>query len=144
MNLKPMSLNQSSKTNPSNKIPSWIDLNANETTSIFFLVFLEDQDKAFNAVKNSTLPQEVIDYLTAEGTFTKLLNRAGFEIGYDSGLSALLFKGVLGKYIEDFLNIIAPYVYKNSYIEIKEAGSKYRWKFDGSTCKKIHQKIVWE
>lgn len=53
-----------SANNTSNKVPEWIDLNANESTSIHFLVFPDKVETAFSAVKNSTLPQEVIDDLT--------------------------------------------------------------------------------
>lgn len=145
MNLKPMSLNQGSKINPSNNIPEWIDLNADESTSIYFLVFPDKVEAAFNAVKNSTLPQEIIDDLTAGGTFIKVLTRAGFGVGHTSGeyatLQGFVFKEVLGEYNEDFLNIIAPYVLPDSYIEIDE---EYRWKFDGFTCRKIYPKLVWE
>ena len=137
MNLKPMSLNQGSKINPSNNIPEWIDLNADESTSIYFLVFPDKVEAAFNAVKNSTLPQEIIDDLTAGGTFIKVLTRAGFGVGRTSGkdtvLEGFIFKEVLGKYNEDFLKTIAPFVTANSYIEINDT---YKWYFDGATCKK--------
>ena len=80
-------------------IPDWIDLNAEESTNIFFLVSSEHQLNAFNAVKNSTLPQEVITFLTEEGTFEKVLTKAGFGIGSTSGenmtLEGFAFKEVL-------------------------------------------------
>lgn len=150
MNLKPMSLNRNSnQPSTSNNIPQWINLNADESTSIYFLVFPDKVEAAFKAVKNSTLPQEVIADLTAGGTFKKVLTRAGFGIGQTSGentvLQGFIFKEVLGEYNEDFLKIIAPFVMSGSYIELRDMfGNLYRWKFDGSTCKKIHQKIVWE
>lgn len=144
MNLKPMSLNQNSnQPSTSNNIPEWIDLGAEESTSIYFHVLPDKVEAAFNAVKNSTLPQEIIDDLTAGGTFIKVLTRAGFGVGRTSGkdtvLEGFIFKEVLGKYNEDFLKTIAPFVTANSYIEINE---EYRWKFDGFTCRKIYPKLV--
>jgi len=133
----------------SNNIPQWADLNANESTSIYFIVFPDKAEAAFNAVKNSTLPQEVINDLTAGGTFIKALTRAGFGVGHTSGeyatLQCFVFKEVLGEYNEDVLKTIAPFVSPNSYIEIEaKYGLPYRWKFDGATCKKIYPKLTWD
>ena len=118
-------------------LPEWIDLGAEESTSIYFHVLPHKVEAAFNAVKNSTLPQEIIDDLTAGGTFIKVLTRAGFGVGRTSGkdtvLEGFIFKEVLGKYNEDFLKTIAPFVTANSYIEINDT---YKWYFDGATCKK--------
>lgn len=113
------------------------------------LVFPDKAEAAFNAIKESTLQQEVIEDLTAEGTFNKVLTRAGFGIGRTSEegatLQGFVFKEILGEYNEDFLNIIAPYVSPNSYIEIEaKYGLPYRWKFDGATCKKIYPKLIWD
>ena len=137
------------KSNTSSKIPSWINLGAEESTSIYFFVSPEKCEVAFEAVKNSTLPQEVIADLTAGGTFKKVLTRAGFGVGHTSGedttLQGFIFKEVLGEYNEDFLKIIAPFVMSCSYIELRDMfGDRYRWLFDGSTCKKIFPKLLWE
>lgn len=48
MNLKPMSLNQNNSI--SKNIPQWINLNADESTSIYFLIFPDKLEAAFNAV----------------------------------------------------------------------------------------------
>ena len=38
-----------------------------------------------------------------------------------------------------FLNIIAPYVKKDSYIEMEgEEGERWQWYFDGETCEEHH------
>ena len=96
-----------STSRTSNNMPQWIDLNANKSTSIYFLVSPDKVEAAFNAVKNSALPQEIIDDLTAGGTFIKVLTRAGFGVGHTSGecatLQGFVFKEVLGEYNEDFL-----------------------------------------
>ena len=44
------------------------------------LVFPDKAEAAFNAIKESTLPQEVIEDLTAEVTFNKVLTRAGLGV----------------------------------------------------------------
>ncbi len=133
-----------------NNKPQWISLCPEESIHVEFLVFTENSEAAFKAVKNSTLPQDVIDYLTEDGTFEGVLTRGGFSVYSnpyfeDTEIEGLSFKEVLGEYNEDFLKIIAPFVPADSYIEIETKDNLlYRWKFDGSTCKKIYQKIVWE
>ena len=63
----------------------------------------------------------------------------------DTEIECLSFKEILGEYNEDFLKTIAPFVPADSYIEIETKDDFLsRWIFDGSTCKKIYQKIVWE
>lgn len=128
----------------------WLSLNPEESIYVKLLVFTDKSEAAFNAVKNSTLSQDVIDYLTEDGTFEGVLIRGGFSTYSnpyfeDTEIECLSFKEILGEYNEDFLKTIAPFVPADSYIEIETKDDfLYRWKFDGSTCKKIHQKIVWE
>lgn len=133
-----------------NNKPQWISLNPEESIYVELLVFTDKSEAGFEAVVNSTLPQDVIDYLTEDGTFEGVLTRGGFSTYSnpyfeDTEIECLAFKEVLGEYNEDFLKTIAPFVPPDSYIEIETKDDLlYRWKFDGSTCKKIYQKIVWE
>ena len=100
--------------------PQWISLCPEESIHVEFLVFTENSKEAFKAVKNSTLPQDVIDYLTEDGTFEGVLTRGGFSIYSnpyfeDTEIEGLSFKEVLGEYNEDFLKIIAPFVPPDFY-----------------------------
>ena len=41
-----------------------------------------------------------------------------------------------------FLNVLAPYVQKDSYIEMRgEEGELWKWYFDGETCKEHHANV---
>lgn len=128
----------------SNKLPQWVNLSADESISIHLCVYTDAIEAAFNAVKESTLPQEIIDDLTEEGTFIGVLTKAGFGVGRttdddNAPLEAFVFKEVLGTYTEKFLNIIAPYVSSISFIEMEdEDGLLYKWEFNGSTCSKVY------
>lgn len=128
----------------------WLSLNPEESIYVELLVFTEKLEAAFKAVVNSTLPQDVIDYLTEDGTFEGVLTKGGFSTYSnpyfeDTEIECLAFKEILGEYNEDFLKTIAPFVPADSYIEIETKDDfLYRWKFDGYTCKKIHQKMIWE
>lgn len=125
----------------SNKIPDFIDLNAKVADCIDFSIYEKFIPDALRAIKKSaSLPQEVIDYLTADGTFEGVLSKAGFEVeGFidddqDSLLPALgrigfsgeksgrllkcsSYKEVLGKYSKKFMFAISSFVKPNSYIE---------------------------
>ncbi len=94
------------------------------------------------------MPQEVIDDLTAGGTFIDVLARAGFGVGHTlkeyPTLQCLAFKEILEEYNEDFLKIIAPFVSAGSYIELRDMeGDKYRWVFNDFTCKRIYPDLIW-
>ncbi len=130
-------------------IPQQFDESANMSVDINVIISRESEEEAFLVVKKSNLPREVIDYLISDGDFISVLTKAGFGMGFiDSDNKIIqwaMFKEVLGTYTKDFLNIIAPFVPADSYIEIETKDDfLYRWKFDGSTCKKIHQKMIWE
>jgi len=56
----------------------WLSLNPEESIYVKLTVSTDKSEAAFNAVKNSTLPQNVIDYLTEDGTFEGVLTRGGF------------------------------------------------------------------
>jgi hypothetical protein len=44
----------------------------------------------------------------------------------------------------DTLNAIAPFVEKDSYIEmLGEDGDRWRWNFDGEKCVEKHAKVSW-
>lgn len=121
----------------SNEEPDWIDLDPNVSEDIRFSMDPDDFQLAFKAIKNSTLPQKVIDYLTSEGNFEDLLVLAGFSFDCTgvSNIDAFEFREKLGKYTSGFLDIIAPFVFKGSYIEmVDECDDTYRWEFDGSIC----------
>lgn len=45
----------------SKKMPFFIDTCAKEATAIHFLILSEHQLEAFNAVKNSALPEDLIE-----------------------------------------------------------------------------------
>ena len=81
MNLKPMSLgnNKEEKQDASPRvIPDWLDKNAEYLWEIDFEIESEYFTEAFEAVKNSELPQEVIDYLTQDGDLEGVMLAAGF------------------------------------------------------------------
>ena len=128
----------------SNKLPQWFDLSVDESISIHFRVYSDAIEAAFNTVKESTLPQEIIDDLTEEGTFIGVLTKDGFGVGRitddnNAPLEAFVFKEVLDTYTKKFLNIIAAYVSSISFIEMEdEYGLLYKWEFNGSTCSKVY------
>lgn len=127
--------------NMPNKVPDFIDLNAKVADCIDFSIYEKFIPDALRTIKKSaSLPQEVIDYLTADGTFEGVLSKAGFGIeGFidddpDSLLPALgrlrfsseksgrllkcsSCKEVLGKYTRNFMSIISSFVKADSYIE---------------------------
>ena len=147
MALSRLSLNQSNnQSSTSSNIPSWIDTNANESVDIHLLIDSDCAYEAMYAVKTSKLPHEVITYLTADNNPVKMFTKAGFGIGRTSGvdnaiLEAFAFIEVLGVYTKNFLNIIAPYVYPNSYIRfMTDDGLYYDWKFYDSICYKVYLK----
>ena len=131
------------KNNISNKIPDWIDLDANESIEIHLLIDSDYEFDILYAVRESKLPCEVIDFLTGDKNPIKMLTKAGFGIGRTSGvdnaiLEAFVFKEVLGVHTKNFLNIIAPYVYPDSYIKfMTEDGLYYKWQFYDSICYKV-------
>ncbi|MEY8322010.1 hypothetical protein AAK894_13225 [Lachnospiraceae bacterium 46-61] len=124
----------------SNKLPQWFDLSVDESISIHLRVYSDAIEAAFNTVKKSTLPQEIIDDLTEEGAFIGVLTKAGFGVGHiTDDNNAPLVKEVLDTYTEKFLNIIAPYVSSISFIEMEdEYGLLYKWEFNGSACSKVY------
>ena len=70
-----------------------------ESIHVEFLVFTKNSEAAFKAVKNSTLPQDVIDYLTEDGTFEGVLTRGGFSVYSnpyfeDTEIEGLSFKSI--------------------------------------------------
>jgi hypothetical protein len=46
---------------------------------------------------------------------------------------------------EEMFNVIAPFVKAGSYIEMQgEDGARWRWVFDGETCKEKNAEISWD
>jgi len=86
-------------TEISKKMPFFIDPCAKEATAIHFLILSEHQLEAFNAVKNSVLPEDLIKYLTEDDSFIKTLSKAGFcfesILGEDTTLEACAFMKIL-------------------------------------------------
>ena len=153
MNLKPMSLNQNSNnetrtSNTSNKTPSWINPNPLSTQKLSFRMYKEHLDEAFEAVKKSSLPQEVIEYLTQNNhlvPFEGVLLKAGFAIapldfelkGYADAFGYVEYLGY--EYVDKFLDAIAPFVKAGSYILVEGVLRDgyfefHKWVFDGNTC----------
>lgn len=194
MNLKQLSLNRTSKDTSLNKsnddntenrkpdtqhkqsktISDWLVEDAKYACSISFQLLSENFIHAFEAVKNSTLPQKVIQYLTQDENAASMLIAAGFEfrnvsipkylISYREHLKThkpkstldylatlqhlnpYKFRPILGKYYTfEFFNIIAPFVADSSYVECMSSFSDwYRWVFKDSKCYQIEPKIIWE
>lgn len=166
MNLKQLSLNQTSKdttsdkSNSSNTVeskletksksnitPDWLNKDADYAINMNFQIASENFVKVFEAVKNSTLPQKVIQYLTQDEDVASMLIAAGFgfrvfpapsntsisyrehlkindpprsleDLGKLSPLYPTEFRPILGKYYTfEFFNIIAPFVADSSYVE---------------------------
>ena len=149
MNLKPMSLNQNRNKEKTNDIysnlPSWVYPDALSAKDFKFKIYKENVDAVYEAVKTSSLPQDIIEYLTKDGTFSGMLLRSGFAMhtenldlkGY---ADAFFFCECLGEYTKDFLHIIAPFVEADSYLLVEgfeNDGSgfeSHKWVFDGNTC----------
>ena len=127
--------------NMPNKVPDFIDLNAKFADSIDFLIYEKFSLMPLEQLKKSaSLPPEVIDYLTADGTFEGVLSKAGFgiegfidddpdsllptlgRVGFSSEKAGRLlkcssYKEVLGKNTRKFMVAISSFVKPNSYIE---------------------------
>lgn len=150
MNLKPMSLKQDSnnETSTSNKTPYWIDPKPLSTQKLSFRMYKENLDEAFEAVKKSSLPQEVIEYLTQNNhlvPFEGVLLKAGFftapmDFELKRYADALGYVEYLGfEYVGKFFDTIAPFVKEGSYILVEGVLSdgyfeSHKWVFDGNTC----------
>ncbi len=71
--------------------------------------------------------------------------RWGLSVNYNGDWSDIAFNGE--KYGDDdiFFDAIAPYVTPGSYIEmLGEDGARWRWVFDGKTCKQVHATVSWD
>lgn len=171
MNLKPMFLgnNKEEKQDASPRvIPDWLDKDAEYLEEIDFEIESEYLTEAFEAVKNSKLPQEVIDYLTQHGDFDGVMLAAGFA-HYDNyskpdyskmeprraeymkylesryPLSFAKYKPLLGIYESEFLSIIAPYVVYGSYLQYgDDYDVMFRYVFKNSKYEWIEPDITWE
>ena len=149
MALSKLSLNQSNnETSTSNKTPYWIDPNPLSTMKLSFSMYKKDLDKAFEAVKKSSLPQEVIEYLIQKNNpvpFVGVMSQAGiftapmdFELkGYADAVAYVEYLNF--EYVGKFFDVIAPFVKEGSYITVEGHLSdgyfeSHRWVFDGDSC----------
>lgn len=117
-----------------------------------FLMKRENQDAAFKAVKEQMGGKA---YHWQEASWMK--NARDIQAVFDEwryqpetddetgDIVAIEFIGEkLGDELE-FFKVIAPFVEKDSYLEMSgEDGSMWRWKFDGTTCKEIHARVEWD
>jgi hypothetical protein len=63
----------------------------------------------------------------------------------DGGIRRIRYRGE--KYGDDlmFLSAFAPFVEQGSYIEMaSESGERWRWMFNGRTCREVHARIVYD
>ena len=115
-----------------------------------FKILLGNQEAALQAVK--AMPDKDYDWVK-RGWFKEMDNISSVLDHWryhpyqddDGNIIDVAFSGdKIGQEFELF-KVIAPFVEKDSFIEmIGEDGGRWRWIFDGNTCKEVMAKYVWE
>lgn len=124
-----------------------------------FEILSENKQKALNALKdyfkNNNNKDDILHYhpwvdedkLFLSNTLEDALYECRWEVDIDDNgdISYISFIGEKYGDDEQYLNSIAPFVEKDSYIEFSgEDGELFRWIFDGETCKEIYPRIDWK
>lgn len=116
-----------------------------------FKILRANQEAAFKAAK--AMPDR--DYHWVKRGWTKglrdifaMLEHWGYEPQLDDDTGDITDVAFQHEKLGDELELfkaIAPFVEAGSFLEMSgEDGGRWRWVFDGKTCKEVYAKMTWE